>query len=84
MEKEENFIGCTKCYKRKKDCKCVFPALHIIHKRAWYYSKFGIKKGCGKEFDQDHGTPVYCGMKISGILHLCKDCQKVNGNTKAS
>jgi len=43
MEKEKGFIGCTKCYKRKKDCECVLPDLHIIHKRAWYYSKFGFK-----------------------------------------
>ncbi len=35
------------------------------------------KKGCGIEFDQDHGTPVYCGMMIGGILHLCRNCKKL-------
>ena len=40
-----------------------------------YKKKFG--KSCGKEFDQDNGTPVYCGMIISGILHLCEECKKV-------
>lgn len=42
--KEENFIGCTNCYKRKKDCECFVPDFHRIYKRAWYYNKFKIKK----------------------------------------
>ncbi len=56
MEKEEGFIGCTKCYKRKKDCECVLPDLHIIHKKAWYYSKFGFKpKKHDPDRDQAYG-----------------------------
>ena len=47
---------------------------------AYYPNDTNDKKGCGKEVDQDHGTPVYCGMTISGILHLCKSCQNKNYN----
>ena len=32
-------------------------------------------EGCGKEFDQDHGTPIYCGMELSGRLELCENCK---------
>lgn len=61
-----------RCYVR--DCPCKkFEASR-------QKSKISVKpkKGCGKEIDQDHGTPVYCGMIIIGILHLCPNCKPKN------
>jgi hypothetical protein len=40
MSKGKGFIGCTRCYKKKVDCKCIIPDFHIIQPRAFYYNKF--------------------------------------------
>lgn len=74
------FIGCWKCCRKKKDCKCSWGDFHIIHKRNWNYWKFElVENACGKEIttsriDRDDAT--CCGDIVFEDIELCKECKK--------
>jgi len=80
---DKGFIGCIKCYKRKKDCKCIFSDFHRIYKRAYYYLKFktgGDNLICEcKEFTLalENGLCSRCGKKMfkeGGDNLICENC----------
>lgn len=88
MEKQkESFIGCTKCYRKKKDCKCKSGDLHRIPKRRFDYWKFElVKNSCGKMImnsTTNKDNAVYCGDVEFSDIQLCTDCEsKLNSEGK--
>ena len=78
MSETKAFIGCTKCYRKKKDCKCNFGDFHRIYKRNFNYWKFElVKNSCGKEITtarQGKDDAIYCGDVLYLDVMLCKEC----------
>ena len=90
MEKQkESFIGCTKCYRRKRDCKCSFGDFHRIPERRFDFWKFElVKNACGKEIRTARvgkEDAVHCGDVLYSEIVLCSDCEKkLNGGGRNS
>jgi len=81
-KQEKPFIGCTQCYRKKKDCKCTFGDFHRINEHRYNYWKFElVDNSCGKEIRTsrtDRNDALHCGDVSYDEVMLCDKCSENN------
>lgn len=85
-KERESFIGCTKCYRKKRDCKCSFGDFHRIQERRFDFWKFElVRNACGKKVmteRQGRDDAKYCGDVLFSDIFLCDKCEEIDKTFK--
>ena len=77
-----SFIGCTICYRKKKNCRCNFGDFHRIPERHFEYWKFElVQNACGKVIRTsrtDRNDALHCGDIDWEDIAICEKCREAH------